>query len=102
MLQKFSANQNSKTKFVYLIKILEMTYAEKNIIETYSNLIENLSSIGKLELLEKLAKSLKREKKSKEKDFYSSFGAFSEEKSAEEIIAEIKESRKFREKDLKL
>ena len=53
-------------------------------------------------MLEKLAKSLKREKKSKEKDFYSSFGAFSEEKSAEEIITEIKESRKFREKDLKL
>lgn len=79
-----------------------MTYAEKNIIETYSNLIENLSSIGKLELLEKLAKSLKREKKSKEKDFFSSFGAFSSDKSAEEIVAEIKASRKFREKDLKL
>lgn len=79
-----------------------MTYAEKNIIETYSNLIENLSSIGKLELLEKIAQSLKREKKIKEKDFFNSFGAFSSEKSAEEIIAEIKESRKFREKDLKL
>jgi hypothetical protein len=40
-----------------------MTHAEKNIIETYSNLLENLSSIGKLELLERLKKSLKREKK---------------------------------------
>lgn len=40
-----------------------MTYAEKNIIETYSNLIDNLSSIGKMELLEKLTKSLKKEKK---------------------------------------
>ena len=79
-----------------------MTYAEKNIIETYSTLIENLSSIGKLELLEKIAKSLKREKKSKENDFFDSFGAFSSEKPAEEIALEIKESRKFREKDLKL
>ncbi|MNK19099.1 hypothetical protein D3C87_373170 [compost metagenome] len=78
-----------------------MTYAEKNIIKTYSNLLENLSSIGKRELLERLTKSLKREKKLKEKDFFNSFGAFSEEKSAEEIISEIKESRKFREKDLK-
>ncbi|HAP95950.1 MULTISPECIES: hypothetical protein [Epilithonimonas] len=77
-----------------------MTYAEKNIIETYSNLIDNLSSIGKMELLEKLTKSLKKEKKSKEMDFFNSFGAFSDEKLAEDIILEIKENRKFREKDL--
>jgi hypothetical protein len=78
-----------------------MTHAEKNIIETYSNLLENLSSIGKLELLERLKKSLKREKKLKENDFFSSFGAFSSEKSPEKIVQEIKESRKFIEKDLK-
>ena len=77
-----------------------MTNAEKNIIETYSNLIDNLSSIGKMELLEKLTKSLKKEKKSKEMDFFNSFGAFSDEKLAEDIILEIKENRKFREKDL--
>ncbi len=77
-----------------------MTYAEKNIIETYSNMIDNLSSIGKMELLEKLTKSLKKEKKSKEMDFFNSFGAFSDEKLAEDIILEIKENRKFREKDL--
>ncbi|WP_374443620.1 hypothetical protein [Epilithonimonas sp.] len=77
-----------------------MTYAEKNIIETYSNLIDNLSSIGKMELLEKLTKSLKKEKKAKEVDFFNSFGAFSDEKSAEDIVLEIKESRKFRDKDL--
>ncbi len=79
-----------------------MTYVEKNIIEIYSNLIDNLSSIGKMELLEKLRKSLNKEEISKEADFFNSFGAFSDEKSAEEIILEIKESRKFREKDLKL
>ena len=33
-------------------------------------------------------------------DFFNSFGAFSDEKSAEDIILEIKENRKFREKDL--
>lgn len=78
-----------------------MTHAEKNIIETYSNLLENLSSIGKLELLERIKKSLKKEKESKEIDFFNSFGAFSDEKSPEEILKDIKESRKFREKDLK-
>jgi len=76
-----------------------MTHAEKYIIETYSGFFENLSSIGKIELLEKLAKSLKRDNKAKEKDFFKSFGAFASEKSAEEIALEIRESRKFREKD---
>lgn len=78
-----------------------MTYAEKNIVETYSNLLENLSSIGKIELMERLTKSLKREKKLKEQDFFNSFGAFSDEKSAQQIVSEIKESRKFRGNDLK-
>lgn len=79
-----------------------MTIAEKYIVETYSNLFEGLNSISKIELLEKLAKSLKRERKSKEKDFFKSFGAFGSEKSAENINREIKESRKFNCEDLKL
>ncbi len=78
-----------------------MNYAEKNIVDTYAKLIENLSSIGKIELLEKLAKSLKKETKSKEKKFFKSFGAFPSEKPAEFIIKELKESRKFRERDIK-
>jgi len=79
-----------------------MTVAEKNIIETYSNLFERLNSISKIELLEKLAKSLKRERKTSDKEFFKSFGAFGSEKTAEEINQEIKESRKFNRKDLKL
>ena len=79
-----------------------MTVAEKYIVETYSNLFEGLNSMSKIELLEKLAKSLKRERKSREKDFFKSFGAFGSEKSAEDINREIKESRKFNREDLKL
>ena len=79
-----------------------MTHAEKHIVETYSGLFESLSSISKLELLEKLAKSIRRERKNKEKEFFESFGAFASDKPAEEIINEIKGSRKFREKDLNL
>ncbi|MEQ8925422.1 MAG: hypothetical protein RLO81_06380, partial [Fulvivirga sp.] len=59
-----------------------------------------LNKNTKIELLEKLSKSLKTTEKRKEADFYKSFGAFESEKSAKEIIAEIKSSRKFREKEI--
>ncbi len=79
----------------------DMTQAERHIVETYSGLFESLSSVSKLELLERLAKSIRKGRTSKEKDFFSSFGAFSSDKSAEEINREIRESRKFSPKDLK-
>jgi hypothetical protein len=78
-----------------------MTYIDRNIVKTYSGMFEGLSSSSKMELIESLSKSLKTEKKSKEDDFYKSFGAFASDKLAEEIIAEIKSSRKFRTKDIK-
>ena len=77
-----------------------MTHTEKYIVDTYSGLFDGLNSITKLELLENLAKSIRKESKSGEKDFFNSFGAFASEKTPEEIIREIKNSRKFREKDL--
>ena len=85
-----------------MIKIKKMTFTEKNIIENYIGLFENLNSMSKLELIEKLTKSLKSEVKSKESNFYKSFGAFSTEKSSDEIISEIKSSRKFKNKEIKL
>ena len=78
-----------------------MTHAERQIVESYSGLSDSLSSAGKLKLIERLAKSIKRGRKTMEKDFFSSFGAFASEKTAEEINKEIRESRKFRKKDLK-
>ncbi|HBX21891.1 MAG TPA: hypothetical protein DEF88_15770, partial [Porphyromonadaceae bacterium] len=63
-------------------------------------IFDGLSSASKIELLERLAKSLKKDLKKREKDFFNSFGAFASDKSAEEITKEIKESRHFREKDL--
>lgn len=77
-----------------------MTPAERHIVDTYSGVFESLSSMSKLELIEKLAKSIRKDSKNKEKDFFKSFGAFVSEKSAEEITKEIRESRKFRNKDL--
>jgi len=77
-----------------------MSYADKHIVETYSGLFEGLSSSNKIELIESLSKSLHIEKKEKEEAFYNSFGAFSSEKSSEEIIAEIKSSRIFKNKEI--
>ncbi|WP_162339972.1 hypothetical protein [Cyclobacterium salsum] len=79
-----------------------MTHAERHIVETYSELFESLSSASKLELLERLTKSIKEGRRSNEKEFFSSFGGFASDKSAEEINKEIKENRKFRTKDLKM
>lgn len=77
-----------------------MTFTEKNIIENYHRLFESLNSTSKIELIERLKKSLKVETKTKESDFYKSFGAFSDEKSSDEIISDLKLSRKFREKEI--
>lgn len=79
-----------------------MTTAEKYILKTYSGLFDGLSSLSKIELMEFLVKSLKKDRKRKEKDFFESFGAFGSDKPAEEIAREIKESRNFRKRDLKL
>jgi len=78
-----------------------MSYTERRIVESYSDLFEGLSSSSKEELIENLSKSLKTEKKAKDKAFYKSFGAFASEKPAEEIVKEIKASRKFRKKEIK-
>ena len=77
-----------------------MSYTERHIVETYSGLFEGLSSLSKIELIESLSKSLKTEKTTIERKFYKSFGAFSSEKSAEEIIKDLKASRKFRKKEI--
>ena len=78
----------------------KMTITDKNILESYSDLFEGLSFSNKLELIERLTKSLKVAK-SKENNFYKSFGAFSSEKSAEEIVIEIKANRKFKNTEIK-
>lgn len=78
-----------------------MTPAERRIVNTYSELFDSLSSVSKLELLDRLAKSIKKGRKSSEKDFFSSFGAFASDKPAEEIIKDIRERRKFKTRDLK-
>ena len=78
-----------------------MSYAERQIIRSYSRLFEGLSPLSKIGLIEQLSKSLKTSEKHKDTDIYKSFGAFGSEKSPEEIIKDIKASRKFRKKEIK-
>lgn len=75
-----------------------MTILEKKIIEAYSEGFEKLSPAGKKALLKKLTASLEADVKRREDSFFKSFGAFGSDKSAEEIIKDIKGSRRFREK----
>ena len=77
-----------------------MTTVAKNILNTYSTLFERLDTVSKKELINRLSKSLDKPVSSKEKAFYKSFGAFPEDKTAEEIVHEIRQSRIFREKDI--
>jgi nucleoid DNA-binding protein len=77
-----------------------MSYTDKKIVETYTGLFDGLSVDNKIDLIETLSKSLKKDKKNREKSFYSSFGAFASNKSAERIVKEIRTSRKFRTKDI--
>jgi len=77
-----------------------MTYTDKHIVKTYKGLFKGLSATTKKELIDALSKSIKSEEKSRDSNFFKSFGAFIPEKSAEEIIATIKTNRKFRNKKL--
>lgn len=82
-----------------------MTTIEKNILETYLLQIEKLSSYAKIEIIERLLKSLKKEKdeeKERERKFFASAGGFGSSKPSDEIIKEIKASRHFRKREVDL
>lgn len=79
-----------------------MDYTNKHIVKTYANLLEGMSVINKIELIKTLLQSIKKENSAKANQFYKSFGAFVDDKSAEEIISDIKSSRKFIHKDITL
>lgn len=65
------------------------------IIESYLQMLDNLSPEIKLDLISKLSKSVKADMKAKKTAFKKAFGGFISEKSAEELITEIRNSRSF-------
>jgi hypothetical protein len=67
-----------------------MEYEERNMIDIYASVFNSLSVFSKIELMERLLKSLKNENTNEELT-----GEFIPEKTAEQIIEEIRESRNF-------
>lgn len=75
---------------------MKTTDINNTLIDNYFSFFKNLSTDAKLELIARLSKSMKTSKKEKKEVSLSSlYGAWKSEKSAEEIIAEIKSSRNF-------
>lgn len=72
-----------------------MRTAEINttIVDGYVELLDNLSTNSKLDLISKLTNSVKTDLTNKKSSFKKAFGAFESKKSAEEIIEEIRNSR---------
>ncbi len=63
------------------------------IVEGYFKLLTNLNVQNKLDLISKLSMSIQSDLSHKKNSIKDSFGAFESEESAEEIIAEIRNSR---------
>jgi len=80
---------------VLFIKFDTMRTAEINttIVDGYVELLDNLSTNSKLDLISKLTNSVKTDLTNKKSSFKKAFGAFDSKKSAEEIIEEIRSSR---------
>jgi hypothetical protein len=86
------------SEFDYLCLIINkciamrtINYTERNMIESYSAILGNLSVPFKIELMERLLKSIKNQNSK----INLPSDEFIPEKSAEEIIAEIRETRNF-------
>ena len=65
------------------------------IIEGYLQMLYNLSTNDKLDLISKLTLSVKTDTNDRKKSFYKAFGAWESKKTADEIINDIRNSRNF-------
>lgn len=79
-----------------------MTYIDRNIVDAYAALLKGMSTDNKKKLIEHLSEPVLENESLVEEKFYSSFGSFADDRSAVEIIEGIKQSRKFRVKDLSI
>jgi len=73
-----------------------------NLIDSYFSVLKNLSPDNKLELIARLSKSMKSPKRVKAGSVQSLYGAFQSDRSADELIDEIKKARSFNRKRLDL
>lgn len=76
-----------------LIATVKSTELKFNLIDSYVELLKSLSHDSRLELISKLSSSLKGSGKSGGKSLSDLYGALKTNKSADELIAELKMSR---------
>lgn len=74
---------------------MKNTELNTTLINSYFDLFQRLSSEAKQALISKLTKSMRSEEKNQTASLFSTFGAFEDDKTAQEIISEIKDSRTF-------
>jgi hypothetical protein len=72
---------------------MRTTEINTSIVDGYVELLDNLSTDNKLDLISKLTASVKTDLSNKKSSFKKAFGAFDSKKSAEEIIEGIRDSR---------
>jgi hypothetical protein len=65
------------------------------IVNSYLRLLENLNPAIKQELIAGLSRSLKADLTERKDNFFSAFGAWKSDSSAEQLIKEIQGSRSF-------
>jgi len=67
-----------------------------NLVDSYFTLLKNLSPNNKLELISRLSKSMKTQKKvKKEVSLSSLYGSWVSDQSADELVDELKNARNF-------
>ncbi|MDR6803229.1 hypothetical protein J2Y45_000499 [Dyadobacter sp. BE34] len=63
------------------------------LVDAYASILGNLTPADKIDLIAKLSETKEMSAKKKKNTFRKAFGAFVSDKSAEEIIADIRSSR---------
>ena len=74
---------------------MEAANLNTHLINSYLELLKNLSPADKLDLIAKLTQSVKADLEVKNNAFEQAFGAWEGKESAEEIIDTIRSSRQF-------
>ncbi len=69
-------------------------------MEAYFGMVDHLSKMDKIALINHLSETIEKKQDINKDKFLASFGAWKSDKDAEEIISEIRESRRFRKKEL--
>ena len=82
-------------QYFHRFDIMKAAEINSTIVNGYVGLLDNLSTSNKLDLISKLAASVKTDLTNKKSSFKKAFGAFESKKTAEEIIEEIRNSRVF-------